>query len=125
MNDAPTRPPATEGEKQIDASFRNGTVTAVGIVLGFSLGFLSHWAANPIAWSKVDILAALPLIAGIGLQVKALADLLSTSSLLARNYNRAKHLFILGLLLVSAGVAAAILLDILGLGPRTLATGAR
>jgi len=125
MSDTPSRPPEVAGEKQIDANFRNGTVTAVGIVLGFSLGFLSHWAANPIAWSKVDIMAALPLVAGIVLQVKALADLLSTASLQPRNYERAKRIFILGLLLVAGGVAAAILLDILGLGPRTLATGAR
>jgi hypothetical protein len=26
---------------------------------------LSQWAANPIAWSKVDIAAAIPIIVGI------------------------------------------------------------
>ncbi len=113
--------PSTSGEQRIDATFRNGSVTAVGIILGFSLGFLSQWAANPIAWSAVDLIAAAPIITGIGLQGKAFADLLSTRSLILANYDRARRIFLIGLGLVAAGVAVAILLDILGLGPRTLA----
>ena len=108
-------------ELQIDATFRNGSVTAIGIVLGFSLGFLSQWATNPISWSAVDILAALPLVAGIGLQAKAFADLLAVQSLVLANYDRARRMFLAGLALVACGVVIAILLDILGLGPRTLA----
>jgi hypothetical protein len=114
--------PASEvdQQKQIDATFRNGSITAVGIILGFSLGFLSQWASNPIAWSKVDIAAAVPIVLGIVLQGKALADLLSVDSLIVRNYDRARSIFLIGLALVAAGVAIAILTDILGLGPRTL-----
>jgi hypothetical protein len=109
-----SRPP------RIDATFRNGSVTAVGIVIGFSLGFLSQWASNPISWSKVDIAAAIPIIFGIALQGKAFADLLSIDSLILANYERARLVFLVGLSLVAAGVAIAILLDIMGLGPRTL-----
>ena len=108
------------GPPRIDATFRNGSVTAVGIVIGFSLGFLSQWASNPISWSKVDIAAAIPIIFGIALQGKAFADLLSIDSLVLANYERARVVFLVGLSLVAAGVAIAILLDILGLGPRTL-----
>jgi hypothetical protein len=105
---------------RIDPTFRNGSVTAVGIVIGFSLGFLSQWASNPISWSKVDIAAAIPIILGIALQGKAFADLLSIDSLILAKYERARMVFLIGLSLVAAGVAIAILLDILGLGPRTL-----
>ena|SRR5262245_16732940 len=112
MNEEPQN---TDAEPRIDATFRNGSVTAVGIILG-----MSQWAANPIAWSKVDILAAIPIVLGIMLQGKAFADLLSTTSLFARNYERARTVFLLGLALVAAGIAVALLLDILGLGPRTL-----
>lgn len=115
------QPSTSAPEDKIDATFRNGSVTAVGIILGFSLGFLSQWASNPIAWSAVDIVAAAPIITGIGLQGKAFADLLSTQSLILHHYNRAKRTFLIGLGLVATGVALAILLDILGLGPRTLA----
>jgi hypothetical protein len=119
MSDLPSAEP--KRELHIDATFRNGSVTAVGIVLGFSLGFLSQWAANPIAWSPVDILAALPIIAGIALQGKAFADLLSVQSLQLDRYERARRTFLLGLALAACGVVVAIMLDILGLGPRTLA----
>lgn len=102
----------------IDATFRNGSIT---VILGFSLGFLSQWASNPIAWSKVDIAAAVPIIVGIALQGKAFADLMSTTSLIAANYERARRIFLAGLACVAIGVAVAILTDILGLGPRTLA----
>jgi hypothetical protein len=64
--------------------------------------------------------AALPIVAGIGLQGKAFADLLSIRSLVLRHYERARRIFLIGLSLVAMGVAFAILLDILGLGPRTL-----
>ena len=117
------QPPAAEDTAQrVDATFRNGSITAVGIILGFSLGFLSQWASNPIAWSRVDIAAAVPIMLGIGLQGKAFADLLSTKSLILRNYERTRIVFLSGLALVAIGVAVAILLDILGLGPRTLAS---
>jgi hypothetical protein len=118
--DMPDQHVPASDEPRIDSTFRNGSVTAVGIILGFSLGFLSQWASNPIAWSAVDIAAAAPIITGIGLQGKAFADLLSTQSLILANYDRARRIFLIGLGLVAGGVAVAIILDILGLGPRTL-----
>jgi hypothetical protein len=120
MQEQETPPAADPNPQRIDATFRNGSVTAVGIVLGFSLGFLSQWASNPIAWSRVDILAAIPLVAGIVLQGKAFADLLSIRSLILDNYERARVMFLGGLALVAIGIAVAMLLDMLGLGPRTL-----
>lgn len=99
----------------IDSNFRNGSLTAVGIILGFSLNFLSHWASNPLDWSAVDLLPLTPLAVGIGLQVRALAELLRRDSLLAIRYESSMRVFILGLLLVAGGIALALLNDILGL----------
>lgn len=110
----------TSPEGRIDATFRNGSITAVGIILGFSLSFLSQWASNPIAWSTVDIAAAVPIILGIALQAKALANLLSVRSLALANYERARMIFLAGLALIAAGIGVAIMLDIFGFGPRTL-----
>jgi len=107
-------------QDRISPEFRNGSVTAVGIILGFSLSFLSQWASNPIAWSRVDLLGAVPLIVGIALQAKSFADLMSRESLIAANYDRAKSMFLGGLGCVAAGVAIAIMMDVLGVGPRTL-----
>jgi hypothetical protein len=108
-----------ESEERIDATFRNGSVTAIGIMVGFSLGFLSQWASNPIAWSKLDLASALPIMVGIILQVKAFTNLLSIESLRLHNYERSRNVFVAGLSLVAAGIGVAIMIDILGLGPRT------
>jgi hypothetical protein len=116
---APATPPP-EPETRITADFRNGSVTAIGIILGFSLGYLRQWASNPIDWSLIDIVAAVPLLAGIALQAKAFADLLAVEVLILARYNRAKTTFLTGLSLVAVGIAIAMVLDVFGLGPRPI-----
>lgn len=96
----------------IDATFRNGSMTAVGIILGFSLSFITRWGANPVPWQAVDLFAVVPLLAGIAFQIWAFAILLSPSSIQIEIYTRAKNHFLIGLAGVLAGTAAAILLDI-------------
>jgi hypothetical protein len=103
-------------EEKIDATFRNGSLTAAGIILGFSLSFISRWVSNPNDWSRIDILPMLLLTVGIALQVKVFADLLARDSLIAAKYDRARRLFLIGIAFVAAGIALALLNDILGLG---------
>jgi hypothetical protein len=103
-------------EEKIDATFRNGSLTAAGIILGFSLNFISHWVSNPNDWSKIDILPMLLLMVGIAIQVKVFADLLARDSLIAAKYDRSRRLFLIGLGIVAAGIGLALLNDILGLG---------
>jgi hypothetical protein len=105
----------------IDSTFRNGSLTAIGVVVGFSLGFLSRWAGLPGSWAQTDLVAVLLITCGIGLQIKALADMLSTRSLVLARYNRTVRIFILGLVLVAAGVMAAIFADVMGWGGTVLA----
>ncbi|MFD2052233.1 hypothetical protein ACFSQT_03600 [Mesorhizobium calcicola] len=99
-------------EDLIDTIFRNGTITAVGILLAFSLGFITHWAANPIPWQLHHLLAAAPMLIGIALQMRALSMLLDISSLQRRIYERANRIFLTGLILTASGVGLAILLDV-------------
>ncbi|KRB61605.1 hypothetical protein ASE04_21650 [Rhizobium sp. Root708] len=103
-------------EEKIDATFRNGSLTAAGIILGFSLSFISHWVSNPNDWSRIDILPMLLLTLGIALQVKVFADLLARDSLIAAKYDRARRWFLIGIAFVAAGIGLALLNDILGLG---------
>ncbi|MDX8537413.1 hypothetical protein RFM23_07230 [Mesorhizobium abyssinicae] len=95
----------------IEPVFRNGTVTTVGILLAFSLGFITHWAANPIPWQTYHLLAVLPILVGIALQMRALSLLLDVSSLQKPIYERANRIFITGLIFTASGVGLAILLD--------------
>ncbi len=103
----------TDGEERIEILFRNGTITVVSIVVAFSLGFLTQWASNPIPWQETHVVAVLPIVAGIALQMKALADLLRHESLRRSVHDRAVRFFMAGLILAFAGVGAAILLDVL------------
>lgn len=98
-------------DELVETIFRNGTLTVVGIVLAFSLGFVTHWAANPIPWQPEDGFALAPILLGISLQIKALSDLLKHRCLKKRYFERANRTFMAGLLLTSAGVALAILFD--------------
>lgn len=103
-------------DEKIDATFRNGSLTAAGIILGFSLNFISVWVSNPNDWSRIDILPMLFLTVGIAVQVKVFADLLARDSLFAAKYDRSRRLFLIGLGIVAAGIGVALVNDILGLG---------
>ncbi len=119
QNGRPPNTPQAEGET-IDATFRNGSLTAISVVVGFSLSFLTRWAGLPGPWRAIDLVALLAIILGIAFQIAALASLLSIHSLLLRNYNRAVRIFLIGLALVAAGVGLAIAGDLAGYGPRLL-----
>jgi hypothetical protein len=99
--------------QKIDSTFRNGTMTALGVLLAFSLGFVVQWVSSPTPWRLVDLIALSPMVAGILLQLKALHDLLDYDSLLLANYRKGCRFFMTGVLFTAAGVAIALILDVL------------
>jgi hypothetical protein len=107
-------------QELIDPEFRSGSLTAISVVVGFSLSFLSLWAGLGGRWQTFDLVAVLAIVLGIAFQIKALADLLSVGSLVLANYNRGRKIFLIGLALVAIGVACAIFADITGYGPHIL-----
>ncbi|MDT3380387.1 hypothetical protein ACETRX_26265 [Labrys portucalensis] len=109
------KPPAPPPEPQkIDVIFRGGSVTAIGVVLAFSLGFLNNWASQPGTWIPEDLAAVFLIGGGIVFQVWALAGMLSPTSLEGPVYRRIVRTFMIGLILVSVGVLVAIAGDALG-----------
>jgi uncharacterized membrane protein YiaA len=107
-------------QDEIDPTFRNGSITAVGVVVGFSLGFLSRWAALPGQWTRADLIAVACITVGIASQVKALTDLLGVRSLERPIYERCVRYFISGVVIVAVGVVMAIFAEILGYGSMAL-----
>ena len=97
--------------EQIEAVFRNGSVTVVGVIVGFSLTYLTSWASNPVPWQLHDLVAIVPLATGVVLQLFALSALLHTNSLERPIYDRAVRLFLIGLVLVCIGLVAAVAVD--------------
>ncbi|WP_201831856.1 hypothetical protein [Microvirga zambiensis] len=107
-------PGGSDADKRIDSTFRNGSITAIGVVVGFSLGFLSRWSALPGEWSATDLISVALITVGLGLQVKSLADLLLVTSLELKRYNRSIRYFLTGLTLVALGVIFAVFADLMG-----------
>lgn len=92
----------------LDPTFRNGSVTAIGVVGGFSLAFLSNWTLMPGRWGGSALVAFALLAVGIAFQLRALAGMLETSSLRRVRYNRLVRIFVIGIYLTAAGVLVAL-----------------
>lgn len=102
-----------EDEAKVEIIFRNGTLTVVGVILAFSLGFLSHWAGNPVPWQPYDAFALVPILSGLVFQILALLAMLDLDCLKRRVFERANRLFRAGLVLTGSGVALAVTFDYL------------
>ena len=100
-----------EPTPRIDATFRNGSLTAIGIVLGFSLGFTAQWATDDSPWILSDYVAAIALTIGIVLQIMSLAEMLEVNSLEIPVYQRAKNHFMHGLMVTAVGIALVIVVN--------------
>ncbi len=111
-----TRHGSDGAEERIEATFRNGSLTAVSVVLGFSLSFFNRWAGLPGSWTRSDLLAVLAISLGVTLQIVAVARMLGVRSLLLRHYNRSVRIFLVGLAWVAVGVALAVGAELLGFG---------
>ncbi len=106
---------SNENEPLVEMLFRNGTLTVVGIILSFSLTFLSQWAQNPIPWMLIDLPTMLLLSAGIITQGSSLVIFLRHDSLQQRVYDRASKVFLCGLAMTISGVFMAIVIDFIQL----------
>jgi hypothetical protein len=99
------------GAERIEPSFRYGSAIMIGVIAGFSLAFLTNWAANPIPWGWNDLFGLVPLVFGVILELASVWMLLDHRSLELRRYQRAIRAFKTGVVLVGLGVTLAILVD--------------
>jgi hypothetical protein len=107
---------STADEPRVEGIFRSGSLTAIGVVLGFSLAFLVRWSGLPGRWATSDLFAVTVITLGVALQIKSLVDLLAVKSVIVSNYERAVRIFVVGLVLVALGVVAAIFAHLIGYG---------
>jgi hypothetical protein len=99
------------GPERIESSFRHGSITAVGVFTAFSLGFLTAWGANPIPWGLKDLAPLAAIALGVIFEMIALAKLLDPRVLEMPRYRAAIRFFLIGMVLVAIGVAAALFVD--------------
>lgn len=109
-----------EQQERIDSTFRSGTLTSCGVLVGFSLGFLSQWSLMSGTWEFADLVAVSTIVVGIALQINALRLLFRVSSLVRSNYEHSVRIFLAGLLLTAAGVAAALFASIFGVAQQAV-----
>jgi uncharacterized membrane protein len=108
-----------ETPERIEPVFRNGSVTVVGVIVGFSLTFVTSWASNPSPWQLHDLLGLIPLGIGVIFQLFALSAMLHVESLERPRYDRAVRLFLIGLILVGLGLAGVITADAITVAQRS------
>jgi hypothetical protein len=97
---------------RIDSTFRNGSMTAIGVVVGFSLGFLSNWATSDGTWQGIDMGAVAFIALGIALQIWSLSGMLGVNSLILSCYERLVRIFLVGLSITAIGVVLAVIGDV-------------
>lgn len=96
---------------RIEPSFRYGSAIIIGVLTGFSLAFLTSWAANPLPWGWKDLPGVVILVTGVILQTVAVWKLLNVRSLELAYYKRAMRFFMVGMIFVGIGVALGIIVD--------------
>jgi hypothetical protein len=104
-----------DSEQLVEMLFRNGTLTVSGILLSFSLGFVTQWTNNPIPWSLSDLPTVLLLTGGIVFQIIALVRLLRHDSVRRTMYDKATYYMITGVSLTGIGVISAMVVDLIKL----------
>jgi hypothetical protein len=104
-------PDLSDPTSRLDPGFRGGSLTAVSIILGFSLGFTAQWATDETPWTVWDYVAGVALATGILLQIRAMAALLEMNSLELPIYNRAKNYFLAGLMVTALSIAMVIIVN--------------
>jgi len=102
-------------EPLVEMLFRNGTLTVSGILLSFSLSFVTQWANNPIPWKLTDLPTVVLLSGGIVLQIVALVRLLRHDSVKRAMYDKATRSMVVGVSLTGAGVISAMIIDLIKL----------
>ena len=109
-----TGDPETERQhRSVPQGYRQGLITAITVLLGFSLTFLRYWSLEaPGEWTLQSIVATVALAVAVLLQIYALARSLRLEDDLPREYRRTVFCFtsstvvlLLGLLLAAIELA--------------------
>lgn len=106
----PPPPPPT-----VPAGFRQGIITAITVLLGFSLAFWRFWGFESTGrWSSLSILAGACLLLAVALQIVALFRALRIEDDAVPEYRRTVRWFIASAIALLIGLAGAMIDAALG-----------
>jgi hypothetical protein len=106
-----SNPIAIATEKITDTQ-RNGSITGIGIVLGFSLTFAGQWSLGSEPWHYFSIIAIIIALPGIIAQLIALLKILSLPMVTVDDHKSLTKLFFRGMALVLSGYIIGVLVDL-------------
>lgn len=95
--------------RELPQGFRAGLITAITVLMGFSLGFLRYWGFDaPGDWSELSVLPGVFLLLAILLQIIALYRALRLEDDAETEYRKTVRWFIASAVLLLLGLSAAL-----------------
>lgn len=110
----PDEPASIPSPSNLTDTQRNGSITGIGILLGFSLTFTGQWSLGPGHWTWNSAAVLVVAICGIVMQLRALFAMFALPPLSMEAHGRAVHGFKLGVALMLAAFGLHVFLDFLG-----------
>ena len=99
---------AEAAPKSLPNGYRQGVITAITVMLGFSLYFLRFWNFEATgAWTALSVTAALLMLVAVALQLTALWRSLQVADDFEPVYRRTLQWFLAGIIAALLGVAIA------------------
>lgn len=112
---APPTPPAPSSPQVVPNGYRQGIITAITVLLGFSLAFWRFWGfESPGHWNLRALFAAVSLLAAVSLQIVALYRALRIEDDAVDEYRRTVQWFIASAIALLVGLAVAMIDAALG-----------
>jgi len=106
----PELPPPPPPPPAVPSGFRQGIITAITVLLGFSLAFWRFWGfESPGSWSARAIVAALCLIVAVALQILALFRALRIEDDAIPEYRKTVRWFIASAIALLVGLTLAMM----------------
>ena len=104
----PETPAEERDKKPLPLGYRQGIITAITVLLGFSLSFLRFWALEaPGEWSSRSIIPAITLFVAIVFQIIALYRSLRLIDDEESEYRQTVLWFVASAVMLLVGLASA------------------
>lgn len=108
QQDTVSVPPQPPAPQVVPSGFRQGIITAITVLLGFSLAFWRFWGLEaPGRWGTLAILAAAALLIAVALQIVALFRALRIEDDAVAEYRQTVRWFIGSAVALLVGLAVA------------------
>ena len=107
-SDKKLKPETEDAERPLPNGYRQGVITAISVILGFSLYFARFWALEAAGdWTLTSFLASVPIFLSIACLSIALWRSLQVADDNERVYRRTLKWFLWGVVFSLAGVLSA------------------